>query len=315
MNTIMQRYDELLNKVRTVGRLTREESIEIERLQKIKDELDVHRQQSQQRLAAESERLEAETKNLQRQVLLGQIFRTVFNNRVPVDNTANQNIILGWLHPGETPSGEWFIRVLTEQPALVEQLSWQSADVVNPAKQAEAQRKQLVEDRRVFEEAAKATELYSVSEANFSLIREKLGSPFNGYHIKLAIDAGHVLVFPPSSEELQKWRSEKQQERQSYLINQASPEELRAVARQEASQNRQAAVQTAFERELEQGLIRDITIGKMPRLPETWNGEVLDKNFIRRASADTLKQIMRRFGSAQLNARLYGITKVGSFTL
>lgn len=85
--------------------------------------------------------------------------------------------------------------------------------------------------------------------------------------------------------------------------------ELREQANQEAAQQNL----TPFEYELKQGFIRDIEIAKMPPLPKVWLGKKLDAAFIRVADKETLRQIMRRHGAAQITARLHSIKVVDKY--
>lgn len=86
-------------------------------------------------------------------------------------------------------------------------------------------------------------------------------------------------------------------------------DELREQAYQEAAQQNL----TPFESELARGFERDVLIAKMPPLPKTWLGQTLDGNFLRRASKETLKSIMRRHGASQITARLHSIKTVGNY--
>src|SRR6266478_5265848 len=65
---------------------------------------------------------------------LSMIFRTPINGKVAIDNQSNRGFILGWLQEdqGESISATWFQKVLKETPLLANQLSWQSADILDP---------------------------------------------------------------------------------------------------------------------------------------------------------------------------------------
>src|SRR6266446_7767124 len=80
---------------------------------------------------------------------LSNIFRTPVNGKVAIDNQANRSIIAGWLQEdqGEQISPAWFTRVLNEQPQLASQLTWQSADALDPKKIRQAAEAQAEQDR------------------------------------------------------------------------------------------------------------------------------------------------------------------------
>ena len=107
-----------------------------------------------------------------------------------------------------------------------------------------------------------------------------------------------------SAQELAKLREEQIEAHNEFLLN-ADTETLRTLAREEHAIKRQAAVQTDADLQLAASKVRDAIIG-FPLLPGTWNGQKLDSEFIRRCSAETQKLLQKRFGSAQLTARLQG---------
>lgn len=203
------------------------------------------------------------------------------------------------------------IRAEAEAKKTIAQLELQESR--RPEHEAK-QRQQLESDKKTFASAARTLRSFGQTEANLNLIRQVIGSGFTVSDIRQALAAGQISLSRATLQEIQQWAREDIDTRNEYLQT-ADTQTLRQEAKAEAAQNRQTAAQTAFERELEAGLTRDITIGGMPPLPATWNGEILDKNFIRKASTETLKTIMRKYGSAQLNARLHDITKVGNFAL
>jgi hypothetical protein len=172
------------------------------------------------------------------------------------------------------------------------------------------QKQQLEQDKKTFAAAARELRL-SLCDANFNLIRTTLGV---GFTVQDIYDHPLIETVRATPQELNQWEQERIHARNGYLTN-AHPQTLRTEAKQEAVANKQNHALTAFERELEAGLTREITNGGMSPLPEYWNGKRLDKDFIRRADKETLRQIMKKFGSSQLTARLHGITKIGNFSL
>ncbi len=234
------------------------------------------------------------------------IFRTPLpGGKVAVDNAANRHIIESWLHPHETLSQAVFVKAIADTPRLIGQLVVTSADSLDPKKQVAAQKQQLEADKKVFEDAAKRLELYSINEANWSVIHSILGPGLSEYQIREAVASGAVRLTPATPSEVQQWRQELAEQRQDWLVN-ASPAELRAAANAEAEQRRVAAAKQQADEQLEAAVVRDSVMG-FPPLAEDWRGQKLDANFIRVCDVATQKLLMKRFGSAQLDLRLRGV--------
>src|SRR2546429_9143604 len=64
---------------------------------------------------------------------------------------------------------------------------------------------------------------------------------------------------------------------------------------------------TSYQLQFEYGLLKSWgeRESTFPKLPDTWLGQPLDPSFIRKASPDTLRSIMRKHGRCQLDARLH----------
>lgn len=239
------------------------------------------------------------------------IFHTPVNGRMATDDQANRSIIAGWVDEtrGEAPSPAWFVQVLKENPILAGQLSWQSADLLDPVRRKQAESAQAQEDREIFEQAARDTEAFSINDANFNLLRERY-SPLDAYQIKLVAEAGLLLglVSPPTEEEIKTWRREKAEARKDYLINHASPSELRATARQEAEQRRIEHVRAEDARQVAAREQKDKDFG-FPPLPETnqVTGEKLTSAyFIKLSNTDIgkFRNYIRVYGASQITKAL-----------
>src|SRR5712692_2293509 len=113
---------------------------------------------------------------------LSLIFRTPINGNVAIDNQSNRGFILGWLQEdqGESISATWFQKVLKETPLLANQLSWQSADILDPVKRREAASAQAEQDREVFSAFARENG-FSECESNHLLVKSVLGEAFEKY--------------------------------------------------------------------------------------------------------------------------------------
>jgi len=104
----------------------------LEQLQKILAAYRVDTSEAQQRIADS----QAASQRMYQEWALLSVFRTQVNGKVAIDNQANRSIIAGWVHEdqGEQVSPAWFTKVLSEQPQLASQLTWQSADALDPKK-------------------------------------------------------------------------------------------------------------------------------------------------------------------------------------
>jgi hypothetical protein len=127
--------------------------------------------------------------------------------------------------------------------------------------------------------------------------------------MRLAIESGAVRVAPASATEKEAWRQEAAQRRIDYLQN-ADVSILRRAANQESAATRQAATQVQADASYQASAQRDQATGGFKPIPDTFRGELLTKEFLlnrRKCSGETLKQLIRLYGEAQVTARLRGI--------
>jgi hypothetical protein len=242
------------------------------------------------------------------------IFRNAVNiggvDQVPVDNSANRQIILSWVneHQGEQISPEWFSLVLREQPRLARQLTWQSADVLNPVKQRQAAAAQSEDDRALFLQMARQNNVAD-TEANFLLVRSLIGSGFDRSRLAHALTMRGLSA--ATAEDQQQWKEERiEQENARLASDEASPREKRQIAYQRTVDEHRTAVHTQIEFELVTGFERDVVYGgKASPLPQEWGGQPLTSEFIRKCDKNILKTMIHRYGSSQVTARLRGIKK------
>ncbi len=211
----------------------------------------------------------------------------------PIRNRASEQMILGWLNPGETLSREFLLRIIQENPSLASRLQWRS---VNP-KKAEARQQEL--DKHTFAEAAKELRSFGVTEANFGLIRSSLGSGFSVYAIQQALASNTFQLSGPSQEELTKWATEDIETHNQRLLH-ADDVTLRAAVKQESAARQQAVQQEQHERQLDAQRQRESAMGFAP-LPSD-----ITRDRIRAAAPSELKLWMKRYGQFQLNSRLAG---------
>ena len=169
-----------------------------------------------------------------RSYALAQVFRVQLliegKSHVAIQNTASERIIESWLHPGETLTAEWFVRVIRENPTLATQLPWKQ--VLTPEEQKQHQAKQ----RKIFNNAAKSLRTFGTSEANFELIRSTLGG-FSEHSIEQALTSNALQLSPPTQDDLDDWAAEDIETNNESLLK-AGPAELRARVRQESADKR-----------------------------------------------------------------------------
>jgi hypothetical protein len=235
------------------------------------------------------------------------IFSTAVEGNVATDNTANREIIRNWLDEAKGDTGislQWFLNVLKENPNLAQQLSWQSADVLDPTKRRHRERNQEAENRSVFDAFCRENR-FSLVDANFHLAKCVLGD-FDQYSLAQAVQSNALVLAPASPAELQQFRTEAQQERQEYLLNRASPEELRNAARQESEQRRIQAQREETERQIAARAQIDSTQGYTV-LPEVnQHGERIDAAYLKNLATDVYRNYLRKYGATAITARLNG---------
>jgi hypothetical protein len=220
------------------------------------------------------------------------ISRVIVDGKMPITNEANRQIVFSWLHEdqGEQPTVEWFKKVLEENPALKNQITWEP--VMSPEQRKQAEARQLEQDKVTFSGLCRRNSL-SDCEANFNLWRST--NSISG-------------LAAASPEESEAYRQEAVEQHNEALLRiaETDPSKLRTIVRQEAEQRRAADQQTEADRQLATAKARDAVMG-FPPLPDTWQGQKLDAAFIRTCDVPTQKLLTRRFGSAQLTARLRGV--------
>jgi hypothetical protein len=246
------------------------------------------------------------------------IFQTVVDGKIAVDNIANRKAIENWLHEDQgeslsTIGPEWFERILT--PALKAQLVWTSADVLDQTKRNQIAEETAVETRKVFSEAARHFKTFSECEANFQHCCSVLGKSFSKVQFQQAYSFGSLAgLVSSSAEELEQWKQEQIAEENKILRRDATSQYEIQQQKQIAHNRRMEAAQMTAERRIQQDLVerflREVKHGsKESGLPQQWLGKPLNPEFIKKASAETLRTLVRRFGTAQLDARLRGITQ------
>jgi hypothetical protein len=156
----------------------------------------------------------------------------------------------------------------------------------------------LAQDEKTFQDAAKSLR-FGINQANFAVIRSVLGEKFSQYDIAQALAANAFQLSPPTTQELQDWASQDIDAHNEALLK-ANPEDLRALVRQEAEQRRIQDQQQQANESFEATKQRDEVMG-YPSLPSD-----ITKEQIRNASTDKLKLLIKKYGNANVTARIQG---------
>ena len=215
---------------------------------------------------------------------------------------------------GTAISPETFRSLIEKNPQYQNRFEWESAPF-GAIRQAEAdQSKQRTKIRQAFSAAAKAVTaqgLHDVGDfaANFNLVCGVLGTQFSVADVVRVLTDGSIQGLAPSGNaaELRATHQQKQIENHNLALINADTQTLRKVARQEAA-NRQTEAEKQVVLDMQAQRRRDAAMD-FPSLPGTWQGQKLDAAFIRRCDVPTQKLLAKRFGSAQLDARLQVVAK------
>jgi hypothetical protein len=258
--------------------------------------------ESQQRLAD----IEADRRRMHQEQALSNIFRVPINGKVAIDNQANRSIIAGWLQEdqGEQLSPAWFTKVLSEQPQLASQLTWQSADILDPKKRKQAEANQEAADRDTFNRFASENN-FSQCESNYLLVKSVIGDGLSRHMLVSAVQSNALSLAPASPEELAQFRQDAIAAHNQKLLNMDIPS-LRKLAREAGARGQAAPPLDETQRVRQAERADGVTYPVLPDEYRDGNGpeEVLDAKFIRKCSKETLKFLFKRFGSDQVEEAL-----------
>lgn len=163
----------------------------------------------------------------------------------------------------------------------------------------------LTEDQEILRQFCRANQLEPNSAA-LNMLRSEYGAGFDSAQIVQALQSGLINLGPASTEILK----EAVQQRQDYLINEASPQELRQAAHAESEQLQAAARQQHAAEQIKTRQQAEMSFGH-PVLPETnSDGVKLDAAFFKKLADSNIKlfrQYCTKFGFAAITARLNGV--------
>ena len=195
------------------------------------------------------------------------------------DVESNRALLESMLQPHEEPSAAIYKTIALSHPT---KFSWE----VPPRTLTDAER------RADFDRVCRKN-LLSLNAANEQMHRE-------GIAIENWSAASEV--------ERQRFTAEAAQARQKYLINNATPDELKAEANYQFQTEHAAAVKADSERR--EKFVADQQRGLYPILPAVnGRGEAMDAAYIRKISTtdyNLFKTLVKRHGSAQITERLRG---------
>jgi hypothetical protein len=207
------------------------------------------------------------------------LLKVELNGRYLQDTEANKNILEGMLQPHEEPSPALYSTLLKQ---FSNQFSWATP-------QAKLSKK---DQRTAFDAFVREHSLSSV-DANFDLFKQ--GASVEHY-------AGASRI------ETAQYAHEVAQARRTFLINNATPSQLKAEAAYQSQTEHDAAVQVEADRRHQ--FVSDQQCGLYTPLPAVnGNGEAMDSKYFRRISTvdySLFKTLVKRYGSSQITSRLRG---------
>jgi hypothetical protein len=172
------------------------------------------------------------------------------------------------------------------------------------AREREPQRKaEEKSDRQTFEDAARTLRSFGTTEANFSLIRQTLGPGFSVYQIQQMLAANGATLSGPTQEELNEWDRQDVEAHNSKLLS-MDISSLRKLAREAGARGPAVVLpdETQRVRAIEN---QDRTYPELPdELRIGDRDELIDAAFIKRCSKETLRLLIKRYGSDQINEAL-----------
>jgi hypothetical protein len=209
------------------------------------------------------------------------LLKVSLNGRHLVECAANRNILEGMLQPTEDPSPAIYETILKQYSP---KFSWAVPQRIKGAADREA------EFVKVCHEG-----LFSLCDANRQMFKEG---------VALENWAGASQV------ELQRFQAEAAHARQKFLINQATPSELRAEAKFQSATERELFVKAEADRQHQYVLSQQQQSGQYQPLPATdENGNVIDSRYIKKLSTidfPRFRAMVKRFGSGSVTQRLRG---------
>jgi len=301
-----------------------DEAVQAGRIVQPKDELsearEVARKVKQDYLRRENQALVDQVNQSQLAILADKLFQAhaIFPNKVLVDTQATREQLISLVNPGEQIDNpvKWLRKVLQENPALIQTLPFKDFETKRELQQQDQEQQKL--DDQTWYEFCRDTEICSPRQANYALAVSVLGRPLGRHQLQNSIvqlpdgvvvigeDGSTSYLVSISTTESQQFQQEKLQLDQQNLKDMARRGDV-AGLRERARRDHTWNITNSAQLNCEYGLLKSWgeRESTFPKLPDTWLGQPLDPSFIRKASPDTLRSIMRKHGRCQLDARLH----------
>lgn len=171
---------------------------------------------------------------------------------------------------------------------------------------APQRQQQLEKDFETFADAARTLCSFGLTQANFNVTLQTLGPDFTVYAVQQMLLSNGAILSGPTQQEVDEWERQRIEAHNQKLLN-ASPVELKQIAKTEAEQRRAQAQQEEDQRQQQHRQALDAQVG-FPPLPEkTQEGQSLDSAFFIRMSNTNLgqfKSYIRKYGSWQITNAL-----------
>jgi hypothetical protein len=201
----------------------------------------------------------------------------VINNRRLSLCDGNRAMLESLLNPGEEPSAKLYVALAEQFPT---KFAWETP-----------QSKPTKEDQRAAFDILVREQNLSSCEANLQLFKQGAG----------------IENFAGASQiEKAQYAHEAAQARQKFLINSASPSELRNEAKYQSATEREAFQRAEADRQHQ--FVSQAQAGLYSPLPtHNTQGEVMDGKYFKRISTldyALFKQLCKKFGTAQITERL-----------
>ncbi len=160
--------------------------------------------------------------------------------------------------------------------------------------------------RENFTKACNELRAFSDCDANFNLCLQELGNNFTAQVVQDAFNVGGLAgMVPATAIEHARWNQKDIADRQHFLKNTATKEELSAAAKEESQQTRWTLQEQAIINNMEACYLRE-KYSNFPELPDIWQGQKFDSRRIKSIdfNKEQMAVVVKRFGWFQVECRL-----------
>jgi hypothetical protein len=205
---------------------------------------------------------------------------------------------------------EKLLQIQTERAADTALHELHIRRIREPQRKAEAEQQEKL-DRETFKQAAKTLRSFGENQANWNVISSTLGPGFSIYQVQQMISANGGILSPPSQQEQDEWTRQDIEEHNLRLLNSDLPT-LRRLAREAGARGPAPVAPDEIQRV--RAAERNDGVSYPPLPDEFRDGDgsrevVLNSQFIKNCSKETLKRLRDRYGWDQVNEALR--TRIG----